>query len=376
MSGKTEAPAPHRVSVLELFFDLVFVFAITQVTSLLASDLTLVGLGRGLLVLALLWWSWVAYAWLTNTISEQDTTTRLTIFVAMVAMLIASLAVPGALGGDAVLFMSAYAVVRVLHVALYALVARGSPQFLRGVLRLAAPLLVAVGLLLAGSFVDGTPRWVLWGMALALDYSGPLLAGTKGWSVDVGHFVERQGLIVIIALGEAIVSIGVGAGGLALDRLTVGSAILGGAIACLMWWTYFDALADSAEHALSRVPADEQVAAVRDGYSYFHLPIVAGIVLLALGVKKSLAHADHHLELVPAIGLLGGLGLFLLGEVLFQRRVSGTIAWPRLLLGLAALAAVPLLGTHAGAFALLAAIAAALLLLVIAERATGARSHG
>lgn len=374
MSETTAAPAPHRVSVLELFFDLVFVFAITQVTSLLASDLTLAGLGRGLLILALLWWSWVAYAWLTNSIAEQGTTMRLTIFVAMISMLIASLAVPGALGDDALLFMGAYGIVRMLHVVLYSLVARGSPQFLRGVLRLAAPLMIAVGLLIAGAFLDGKPRWILWGIALVLDYSGPLIAGTKGWAVDVGHFVERHGAIVIIALGEAIVSIGVGATGVELDRLTVGSAILGGAISCLLWWTYFDSLAEKVEHALAHTAADKQVAAVRDGYTYFHLPIVAGVVLLALGIKKSLAHSEHHLELVPAIGLLGGLGLFLLGEAIFQRRVVGTIPWPRVLLGLAAFAAIPTIGTHVDAFELLAIMAAALLALVIAERALGARS--
>jgi low temperature requirement protein LtrA len=274
----------HRVTVLELFFDLVFVFAITQVTSFLAHDPTAAGLGRGMLLVAALWWAWVAYAWLTNTLGGNATAARVTVLVAMAAMLIASLAVPEAFGDHAVHFAIAYAVVRVLHVLLYYLATRGQPGIGGAVIRLAPPLLVGSALLVCAAFASGSARLALWCVGLAIDYAGPALAGARGWRVHATHFVERHGLIIIIALGEAIVSIGVGAAGLDLSTDVLAAALLAMILAGALWWAYFDSVSLAAEHRLARTEGDAQGALARDAYSYLHMPLVAGIILVALGL--------------------------------------------------------------------------------------------
>jgi low temperature requirement protein LtrA len=350
------AESQHRVTVLELFFDLVFVFAITQVTGFLASDLTLAGLGRGCMIVAALWWAWAAYSWLTNTLYAEDPVPRVTVLAAMGAMLLVSLAVPEAFGEHAVVFAVAYAVVRALHVLLYYLAARKDPEFRRGVLRLGAPLMIGSAILLGASFVSGPLRTILWGVALLVDYSGPLIAGPRGWTVHAGHFVERYGLIVIIALGEAIVSIGVGATGLRLEGAVLASAILAVVLAGALWWSYFDVMALEAEHRLGHAHGLEQVAMARDAYTYLHLPIVAGIILVALGVKKAIAHAGHALEQVPAIALYGGLALYFFGHLVFRGRTHGGVDRPRLLVT-ALLGGGIALGTRIPAIASLAVCA-------------------
>ncbi len=356
----------HRVTVLELFFDLVFVFAITQVTGFLAADLTVAGLGRGALIIAALWWAWVAYSWLTNTLDAEEAAPRVTVFAAMAAMLVVTLAVPAAFGADAVLLTAAYFVVRALHVLLYYLAARGDPDLRVGVLRLSPLLMVGSALLVVASLTDGNARVALWIVALAVDYSGPLVAGTRGWRVHAGHFVERHGLIIIIALGEAIVSIGVGAAGLPLDPPVLAAAFLAVVIAGALWWAYFDLVALEAELRLSRAHAAAQVALARDAYSYLHLPMVAGIVFLALGVKKSIAHADHALTLVPALALYGGVALYFAGHVLFRLRSLGSLSRPRLLV-MAAMAAGVAAGTRIPALASLGLVAAVCTALVVWE---------
>ena len=322
----------HRVTVLELFFDLIFVFAITQVTGFLASDLSLAGMGRGVMLIAALWWAWVAYSWLTNTLNAEDAAPRVTVFLAMGAMLVASLAVPRAFGADAIPFAVAYLVVRVLHVLLYYLAARHDRDLKRGVLRLAPALLAGSALLLVASLTDGTARLALWGVALLIDYAGPLLAGPRGWRVHAGHFVERYGLIVIIALGEAIVAIGVGAAGLSLQPSVLTAALLSVVIAGALWWAYFDLVALEAEHRLTLLEGPEQVALARDAYGYVHLLMVAGIVFFALGVKKAMAHVDHALEPVSSLALYGGVALYFIGHLAFRMRSIGTVSGYRVLI--------------------------------------------
>ncbi|HKE13312.1 MAG TPA: low temperature requirement protein A [Kofleriaceae bacterium] len=352
-SGELE----RRVTVLELFFDLVFVFAITQVTGLLAADLTLAGLGRGAILVAALWWAWAAYSWLTNTLDAEDPAPRVTVLAAMAAMLIVSLAVPRAFGADAVPFAAAYLVVRVLHVLLYYLAVRGDRALRRGVVRLAPLFLIGSALLLCAAFASGAARAGLWVVALCIDYSGPLMAGPSGWRVHAGHFVERHGLIVLIALGEAIVSIGVGAAGLALEPLLLCAALLAVVVAGALWWAYFDLVAIEAELRLGRASGSEQVALARDGYTYLHLPLVAGVVFAALGVKKALSHADLSLDRVSSIALFGGVALYFAGHVLFRLRVVGSLGRPRLLLVLALVGAAAA-GTRLPALASLALVAA------------------
>src|SRR3954469_12897723 len=203
--------AEQRVTALELFFDLVFVFAITQVTGFISADPTWTRMVEGLAILAALWWAWSCYAWLENTTASDEGAVRVVMFAAMGAMLIVSLAVPGAFGADGLLFGVAYFAVRAMHVGMYAVVGRGDPDLRRVTVRLAAFMLPAAGLLVLAGALDGTARTLAWIAALAVDYGGLALAGTSGWRVQASHFAERHGLIVIIALGESIVAVGVGA---------------------------------------------------------------------------------------------------------------------------------------------------------------------
>jgi low temperature requirement protein LtrA len=364
-----------RVIPLELFFDLVFVFALTQVTALMSDDPTWQGLGRGMLVLAALWWAWAAYAWLTNEIEADEDLPRLAMFTSMTAMLIAALAVPDAFGDDGVIFGCAYFVVRVMHVVLFTqATAHGSVH--DAMARLARTAIPAPALLIAAGFLDGPVQALLWVVAIAVDYGGPLVLGVSGFRVSAGHFAERFALVVIIALGESIVAIGVGAAGLDLDLGLLAAAALGIVIACALWWAYFDWMAIHAEQVFSATEGDERARMARDAFSYLHLPLVAGIILVALGIKKTLEHVDAPLETVPTVALLGGIALYLLGHVGFRLRLHSGLGRGRLTAALVSLALIPLaLEVDAlGALAIAAAVAAALIAYE-AIRFAGARAR-
>jgi low temperature requirement protein LtrA len=357
--------AEQRVTPLELFFDLVFVFGLTQVTSLMSADPTWSGLARGMLVLAALWWAWAAYAWLTNTIDPDEGAARLAVFGAMAAMLIVGLAAPGAFDDDALLFGCAYLAVRVLHIVLYALAA--DDEDIRGaVMRLAPTSIVAPGLILGAAALDGAAQGIVWLVALAVDYSGPLYGGGRGWRVFPAHFAERHGLIVIIALGESIVAIGIGAAGIDLGGRVVLAAILGVVVSAALWWSYFDVVAIVAERKMTEAKGVARSRIARDSYSYLHLPMVAGIILLALGVKKTIGHVDEPLESVPAVALCGGVALYYLAHIAFRLRNVRSMNWQRLVAALGCLALIPV-ATNARAIVGLAAIAGLCAILITYE---------
>jgi low temperature requirement protein LtrA len=341
VQARSHVGLQERVTPLELFFDLVFVFAITQVTGLVSADPTWSGLTKGLLVLGVLWWAWAAYAWLTNTIDPDEGVVRIAMLGAMAAMLITSLAVPDVFGDDALLFAFAYAFVRVMHLVLYALAGRGDRDLLAAIGRLAVGSAIGVGLLFVAAGLDGRAQVGVWALALAFDLLGPYVGGGRGWHLSAGHFAERHGLIVIIALGESIVALGLGA----TDVLTAGvvaAALLGLAVAFALWWAYFDVVAIVAERRLRETTGTAQLEMARDSYSYLHLPMVAGIVLFAVGVKKTLGHVDEPLELVPAIALCGGIAMYLVAHVLFRLRNVHSLNRRRLVLSVVLVALVPL----------------------------------
>jgi low temperature requirement protein LtrA len=353
----------QRVTPLELFFDLVVVFAITQVTGFLSDDPTWGGLLRGLLLLGALWWAWASYAWLTNTLNPEEGAVRLAVFVAIAAMLIVSLAAPNAFGADGVAFGIAYFVVRALHLVLYAIAGRGDRDLLRAVVRIVPPAILGPALLVIAGFFDGTVQLALWGAALAIDYLGVLVGHMRGWRVSPEHFVERHGLVVIIALGESIVAIGVGAAGLPLDAGLIASALLGIAVVASLWWSYFDWVAFVAQARLAEATGAERAALARDLYSYLHLPMVTGIVLFALGLKTTLADVDGSLRTIPALGLCGGVALYLVAHVALRLRIGGGLGRGRpiaviLLLGVLPLASEVL---ALAALGLVAAVCAALI---------------
>jgi low temperature requirement protein LtrA len=329
----------HRVTPLELFFDLVFVFALTQVTSLMSEDPTWPGLARGFLLLAALWWAWVGYAWLTSSIDHDEGGARLAMFAAMAAMLVAALAAPEAFGSNAVIFGVAYLVVRVLHVLLYGL-ATNDVNIRRAVRIFALTATVAPTIILVAALTDGIAQGVLWAVALAIDYLGPL-RGADHWRFQPSHFAERHGLIIIIALGESIVAIGVGAAGIPLSAGVVAAAVVGLVVSVALWWAYFDVVALVAERKLRELTGGARNRMARDSYSYLHLPMVAGIVLIALGAKKTLADVDDPLELIPATALFGGAAIYFLGHVAFRLRNVRTWSVRRLVVAAVCLALIP-----------------------------------
>jgi low temperature requirement protein LtrA len=331
----------ERVTPLELFFDLVFVLAITQCTALMAHNPTWSGLAQGLLVLGMLWWAWTGYSWLTSVIDPEEGAVRLVIFGAMAALLLVSLCVPEAFGSLALAFALIYGVVRSAQIALFMLASPDDDALRHSVLGLAGSTAVAVLLLATASLFDGLAQGALWALALFLDMAGPYFFGSEGWKLMPEHFAERHGLIVIIALGESIVAIGIGADH-ALNLAIGTAAVLGVALTAAMWWIYFDIVAIVAGRRLAEAEVGKaQNEMARDSYSYLHLVMVAGIVLVALGLKTTIGHTEDHLHTVPAFALLGGLATYLLGHVAFRYRHIHTINRQRLLLSIVLLILVP-----------------------------------
>jgi low temperature requirement protein LtrA len=348
-----------RVAPIELFFDLVFVFSLTQVTALMAEDLTGRGMVRGLLILALLWWCWVAYAWLGNVVQADEGLGRAAMFAAMAAMFVMALAVPeafedleGGLDGPVVLAF-AYLAVRVLHLAMFWMAARTEgDRGLRGqLLRFAPSVFGSTAVLLVASQLEGTAQTLAWAGVLVVDYVGTILGGASGWRLrSASHFAERHGLIIIVALGESIVAIGVGVAHIPISWPIIAASVLGLAVAGCLWWAYFDVVSIVAERVLRRLEGEERARLARDAYSYLHLPMVAGIVLLALGIEQVLEHVGETrdgelaepLAVLPVAALFGGVALFLFAHVAFKRRTWGQVSLRRLVVAVLIGALIPL----------------------------------
>jgi low temperature requirement protein LtrA len=311
------AQAPKAVSTAELFFDLVFVFAFIQVTALVLEHSDIAGLGRGLVVLALLWWAWAGFAWLTNAVDTGSHASRLVLLGSMAAMLVVAVAVPTAFTDNAVVFAAAYVVVRALHLVLYAVTSGWA------ILRLAPGFATACGLLMVGAFLTGWAQAGLWLAAIAVDYGFPLLRGTRGLNVHAAHWAERFNLIVILALGETVIASGLGvvaAGGpLTLPVITgivVVIAVIGG-----FWWSYFGAETHRTEQRLLSSTGLIRTHLARDAYAYLHLVLVGGIVVTAAGLETAMHHPLDRLEGIYPASLGGGAALFFLG--------LACIAWRR-----------------------------------------------
>jgi low temperature requirement protein LtrA len=354
-----ELDAEHQVTPLELFFDLTLVFAITQVTVMLADDPTWRGVFRGMLVLAALWWAWTAYAWLTSTMDVDEGGIRLVLLGSMAAMFGVALAVPGAFG-------VAYFLVRLLHLVLSGIVGRDDPDRRGAILRYAPTALIGASLLVLAGFLEGDVRIAVWLVALAIDYLGPLVVGIGGgWRVAPEHFAERHGLIVLIALGESIIAIGLGAG-FELDTGVIVAAALGIVVVSALWWLYFDVAAIMARRRLMQATGLELHRLALHAYSYMHLPLIAGIVLFALGLKTTVDHPGDPLDTVPAVALCGGAALYLVGHIAFLRRMTGRVFRRRTIGAVVLLALIPL-AMEIPALAALALVSAVCTLVVAYE---------
>ena len=343
----------QRVTPLELFFDLVFVYATTQVTTLMSRDPTWAGLGHGLLVFAALWWVWTGYAWLTNILEPEEGMVRLGMFAAMGAMLVAALAVPRAFGEHAVLFGVAYALVRLINLGLDAIAGKRDPDFLRAIARFAPTASIGSALILLAGFVHGSTRTVLWVLAIAVLYAGPLIDRGVGWRISPAHFAERYGLITIIALGESIVAIGLGAVGVAAMSEVVTAAVLGLAVIAALGWAYFDVMAVLAQRTLTESTGRARAILARDGYSYLPMPMIAGIVLFALGLQTTTHDGREPLDTISAVALCGGVSLYYWSHVVMRFRLvfyirrttsdrPGWIGPGRLAAAIATLALIPI----------------------------------
>jgi low temperature requirement protein LtrA len=340
--SEQHAEREQRVTSFELFFDLVFVFGFTQVTTVLSDDPTWSGLADGLLILGALWWAWAAYAWLTNTVNPDEGAVWGAMLVAMAAMFVGALAVPEAFGRHGVVFGVAFLVVNVMYLTLYALGARGDRDLLAAILRSAPSALAGAALIIAAGFLDGGLRPLLWLAALVIGLFGPLLAGSSGWRVEPAHFVERHGLIVIIAIGESLIAIGLGARGTGLGIGVIVAAVLGLLVAISFWLAYFDFFTTRGLQLLTDRTGVQRVALARDAYTYLHLPMVTGIVLFAFALKTTLAHVGDELDTIPALALCGGPALYLLAYVGVRVRVTRTLRGGRLVAAVACAALWPL----------------------------------
>lgn len=340
-----------------------FVLALTQCTAYMASHPTFAGIGDALVLPALTWWSWVDYAWLTSVVDPERVAVRVPIFVVMAAFLVVALAIPAAGGDEVWAFVGAYAIVRIGQITLFALGSVGERELGRSIAFLETSTTIGLAVVAIGATFDGHARFAIWAVAIALDMAGPYLFGAEGWKLVPGHFAERHGLILIIALGESIVALGIGAKA-HVDGGVILAAAAGTASIAAMWWIYFDVLAHAAERALASLePGRRRNEAARDGYSFLHLPMVAGIVLVALGMKKTLGDVDHALKLPVACALCGGVALYLLGRAGFGRRLMGVWSYDTFVAVAALLALIPA-ATRLPALASLGLVAGILSLLV------------
>jgi low temperature requirement protein LtrA len=329
------------VRPLELFFDLVFVLAFTQCTTLMVADPSWGGIGRGVLVLAVLWWAWVGYAWLTSVIEPEEGAVRIAMFAVMAGLLVAALCVPEAFDDRGLTFAVAYGVVRAGHIVLFVLSSREDRALRQSVAGLAVSSAAAVTVLGVASSVDGGMQALLWVLAITVDFAGPALIGVAGWRLVPDHFAERHNLMIILALGESIVSLGVAAE-VELTAAVVVAAVLGVALASALWWIYFDVVALVTEQRLAAAaPGRERNSLARDSYSYLHFPMVAGIVVGALGLEEIVAHVDEHLDLEHATAVLGGTALYLLGHVALRLRSAHTLNRHRLAVAVLLVLAIP-----------------------------------
>jgi low temperature requirement protein LtrA len=348
------------VTPLELFFDLVFVFALTQVTAYMADELSWHGVLRGLLIVMLLWWSWTAYAWIANVVNADEGQIRLVMLAAMAAMFVMALCIPEAfvdapsgLSGPVVLAIC-YLIFRVMHLLLFWILSQDDRGLRQQVLRFTPSVLGSTALLLIASSFNGWVQTALWVAALAVDYIGTALGGASGWRLPAPkHFAERHGLIIIVALGESIVAIGVGVAQRPISVAIIVASILGLVLASAMWWAYFDVSALQGEHALSSEPVETRPRLGRNAFSFAHLPLVASIVLTALGIKKVLEYVsdtEHHTLVDPLKGvvlaaLVGGVALYLLAHVLFKWLTVHHLSVIRLVGAGALLVTMPLVGS-------------------------------
>jgi low temperature requirement protein LtrA len=371
MAIREEAAVETRVSTLELFFDLVFVFTITQLTAVLIREETPQGLLAVVLMLGVIWWMYGGYAWLTNAVSPNRADRRLLLMVGMAGFLLIALSVPRAFGGSGLAFGIGYLVVTIVHAGLFT---RSDVQAtVQAVFRIARFNLASALLVLAGGLAGGIAQYILWGLAFVLQAATPFLSRISGFRIQPAHFVERHGLVVIIALGESVVAVGIGLTGQSITVSLAIVAVLGLALTAALFWLYFGGDDARAEHALAIASPERRPWLALYAYGYAHVPILLGVVVLAAGVRHTISHAFVPAPLPGSLALAGGVLLYLLGDVYFRQTLSVRPNAARALAGLAALGTVPF-GVGLGAVAQLTLLVVLLALTLAVETKPGARA--
>lgn len=311
------SPPPERVSTLELFFDLVFAFTLTQLSGVLARRFDGAGVVQVLLIFGVLWWMYGGYAWLTNTRAPGQAAERLLLLTGMAGFLVVALAIPGAFGPDGLALGLGYLAVVVVHGGMYFRVNRN-------IWRISSFNIASALLIIAAGLVHGPPRYPLWAAALAVQVLSPLAVHPRGYfEIQPGHFVERHGALIIITFGEAVVAVGIGVAGLPLTAGLVTTALLGLALSAALWWAYFGTGDDErARRSLSAAPAPQRPAMALNGYFYAHIPMLLGVITLAAGLRYDAGHALHTAPAGRVLALAAGPALFLAGDVAFRRSMG------------------------------------------------------
>jgi hypothetical protein len=357
----------ERVTPIELILDVVFVLGFSQCTEYMITQGSWQGIGDGIITLALLWRGWVEFSWFASDFDPNSAVVRLGIFAAMGGFLMMAVTIPRAFSDFAHSFVAAYAVIRLVQIGLGRLASRHDSVFRTAVNRAAVGGLVGLALLVVGSFIDGFWGYILWGLAIIADYV--MAVSTEfGWRLTAGHFAERYSLIVIIAMGESILSIGAGADVAHADGRTLLVAMTGVAFVACLWATYFDGTDTAAEHVLANTaPGVQQNELARRAYSLLHFPLVVGVIVLSLGLESSVAHPARPLDQHIAAAFFGGLALYLLTCVAFGYITTKALNSPRLVVGFITAAMIPV-GAAMPAWASVTLATAIMTVLVIAQR--------
>ncbi|GAA5060358.1 low temperature requirement protein LtrA [Thermocatellispora tengchongensis] len=347
-AGPVPEESEIRVSTLELFFDLVFVFTITQLTHLLVVGFGEDGHGTGhavpigesalrvLLVFGVMWWMYSGYVWLTNTIPPARPARRVLILLGMAGFTIMALSIPTAFDGSGVAFAIGYLLLVLVHAGLYL-------QATAAIVRVVPFNLAATALIGVAGYLHGPWNYVLWAAALVLVWGSPYFIGQKGFPLRAEHIVERHGLLVIVVLGESMLAIGIGAAGLAVDWGLGLAAVLGLALGAALWWVYFGGDDEvRAEHALRAAGQERRTRLILGAYFYAHIPMLLGVIAVAAGIKKLIGHPLSGMKPAAAVVLAAGVALFLAGDHWYRRLLAIPQGGQRALVAVAALATIPL----------------------------------
>ena len=366
-----QTPEGQGATFIELFFDLVFVFAVTQVVGLVHHDPTWSGATHGLLVFWLIWWGWTQFTWALNSANTEHRFIEVMTLVATAIAFVMAYGVPESFADDALWFAIPYVLVRIVGLAVYAGVTWADPGQRGAVMTFGALSTIGLALAVLGALADNPLRSWCWVMVIAADLAAAAVAGkSESWNLQIPHFAERHGLFVIIALGESLIAVGVTASGVERTGSLVTVMLAGTAIACLLWWTYFVWLGPRLEHAAADAPREVQAALARDTYSFLHFPIIFGVICLAVGLEAAVAHPTDPLDSASLAFLVSGVIMFVLSAGLAHWRATGRPPVERLV-WVVALALLATLAADASAAWVLTIVIVALVGLIAAEAARG-----